>query len=105
MVLWNKFYLKLQHESSCRIDQSFFKKVFAMNDEVLTLNVGGKIYTTLKSTLTQKISCEESENFFTALFSNKYFVTKDSKGRLFIGKETQFIFNSKIVMENISSTF
>eukprot|EP01098_Paradermamoeba_levis_P015480 TRINITY_DN790_c0_g1_i2.p1 TRINITY_DN790_c0_g1~~TRINITY_DN790_c0_g1_i2.p1 ORF type:complete len:340 (+),score=80.11 TRINITY_DN790_c0_g1_i2:39-1022(+) len=52
---------------------------FAIAEDILDLNVGGKKLTTYKSVL-----CEQPGSLLEAMFSGRHPITKDSKGRYFI---------------------
>jgi hypothetical protein len=65
-------------------------------NEVITLNVGGYIYTTTKDTLTQPIGQRRDPHMFSAMFGGKFDVIKDNKGNVFIdrdGKNFGYILN------------
>ena len=63
-------------------EQTNTEKQNLIPDTVVDLNVGGKHYTTYKATL-----CTLEGSMLEAMFSGRYPVTKDPKGRYFIDRD------------------
>ena len=65
-----------------------------MQGDIVSLNVGGIIYTTTRSTLLSADS--NQDNYFTSLLSKRFPVLKDNQGNIFIdrdGKNFRYIIN------------
>ena len=65
-----------------------------MQGDIVSLNVGGIIYTTTRSTLLSADS--NQDNYFTSLLSERFPVLKDNQGNIFIdrdGKNFRYIIN------------
>ena len=66
-----------------------------MQGDIVSLNVGGIIYTTTRSTLLSADSNQDN-NYFTSLLSERFPVLKDDQGNIFIdrdGKNFRYIIN------------
>lgn len=54
-------------------------------DEIITLNVGGTLFSTLKSSLKKKIG--DDEHYLSILLSSQFKVLRDKHGNIFIDRD------------------
>jgi len=65
--------------------KSKIESIFTDTENVIELNVGGQVMTTLRSTLTK-----HPNSMLAAMFSGLHKLTKDKKGRIFIDRNPEF---------------
>jgi hypothetical protein len=65
--------------------KELIQKISFKDEDIIQLNVGGKLFTTYHQTLCKKINGEE--NMLTAMFSGRFEMKKDPEGRFFIDRD------------------
>jgi len=71
-----------EKEKSLEFEKKEMAKRYHLEDGIIELNVGGKHFSTYKSTL-----CKVEGSMLEAMFSGRHPLTKDSKGRIFVDRD------------------
>lgn len=74
------------HQAPQKMDNTTVDEQQQQADEIITLNVGGKIFTTTKETLCQRVGQTQSdEHYFAAMVKSCCTLTRDLQGHIVIG--------------------